>query len=281
MTTLFACFDKHCYELRPVDASPVSDPCLGETFKNWIGWEQICEEEGHSHLLVQWASVRSVVCRPGRGRTRKKIARYLGRTRWWETRTAALEPAFATKVISQAFDSYSRSRKPSRAIAMLGFLPGRHRDWSDLVRPRWDRRHFSAAKKSTKNHWIVWQCAFKAPWRNMLEIATGMCNYPNGLSMIQSLRSARGATAPIILKHEVKKLSLRLLTLLFLGADLTGLTLYTYDFHFGWKLPQQVLLPLYNSCSFHTCQLKLKTVETHASFQVKINLTIDLLRITP
>ena len=64
----------------------------------------------------------------------------------------SLELAFATKVVSQVFDSHSRSCKPSRAIAMLGFLPGRRRDWSDLVRPRWDRRHFSAAKKSTKNH---------------------------------------------------------------------------------------------------------------------------------
>ena len=38
----------------------------------------------------------------------------------------------------------------ARSIAMLGFLPGRRRDWSDLVRPRWDRRHFSAAKNRQK-----------------------------------------------------------------------------------------------------------------------------------
>ena len=58
----------------------------------------------------------------------------------------SLELAFATKVVSQAFDSHSRSPKPSRSIAMLGFLPGRRRDWSDLMWPRWDRRHFSASK---------------------------------------------------------------------------------------------------------------------------------------
>ena len=34
---------------------------------------------------------------------------------------------------------------------MLGFLLGRRRDWSDLVRPRWDGRHFSAAKNRQKS----------------------------------------------------------------------------------------------------------------------------------
>ena len=40
-----------------------------------------------------------------------------------KTRTAALELAFATKVVTQAFDSFTpvTPRKPSRAIAMLGF----------------------------------------------------------------------------------------------------------------------------------------------------------------
>ena len=162
MTTLFAYFDKHCYELRLVEASPVSDPCSGETFRNWIWQEQICEEEGRLHL--HWASVRSVVCRPGRGRTRKN-AWCLGRTRWWETHTAALELAFATKVVSQAFDSYSRSRNfgASRvarsrcwnfyqAGAAIGLIWCGLGGIGAICLPQ---------KKSTKNHWIAGQCTFK------------------------------------------------------------------------------------------------------------------------
>ena len=33
---------------------------------------------------------------------------------------------------------------------MLGFLPGQRRDWSDMVRPRWDRRHFLPQKIDKK-----------------------------------------------------------------------------------------------------------------------------------
>ena len=165
MTTLFACFvDKHCYELRPVEASPVSDPCSGELQE--LDLTRADLRRGHSHL--HWASVRSVVCRPGRDRTRKKM---LGTSAKQDDEKntymyscscmnwARLHNEFEGRIAGLRL-LYSRSRKPSRAIAMVGFLPGRRRDWSDLVRPRWDRRHFSAAKNWQKNHWIAWQCTF-------------------------------------------------------------------------------------------------------------------------
>ena len=157
MTTPFACFvDKHCSELRPVE---VSDPCSGDLQD--LDLTRADLRRGHSHL--HWASVRSVVCRPGRGRTRKKM---LGTSAKQDDEKNTYSCSWARLRnegrIAGLRLLYSRSRKPSRAIAMLEFLPGRRRDWSDLVRPRWDRHHFSAAKKSTKNHWIAWQCTFNA-----------------------------------------------------------------------------------------------------------------------
>ena len=94
---------------------------------------------------------------PRKRQNEEKNAWYLGKTRWWEkTYSCSWARLRNEGRIAGLRLLYSRSRKPSRAIAMLGFLPGRRRDWSDLVRPRWDRRHFSAAKNRQKNHWIAW-----------------------------------------------------------------------------------------------------------------------------
>ena len=132
MTTLFACFDKHCYELRPVEASPVSDPCSGKTFRNWIWREQICEEEGHSHLLP-FPQAES------RDRDARIFTRPAPRLVW-------------------------------SGAASVGSAP------------------FFCRKKSTKNHWIAWQCTFKAgftliahcldlcKWRRMSSRHTAGCS---------------------------------------------------------------------------------------------------------
>ena len=101
MTTLFACFDKYCYELQPVEPlrearlagahnstcqstrkvslTPVrGTPSRQELDLTRADLRRRSLGPGHSHL--HWASVRSVVCCPGRGRAREKNAWYLGRT---------------------------------------------------------------------------------------------------------------------------------------------------------------------------------------------------------
>ena len=117
---------------------------------------------GHSHL--HWASVRSVVCRPGRGRTRKKNARSLDRTRWWETRTAAQSWArlcndgcIAGLRLSLPFpQAESRDRD---AYARIFTRPAPRLVWFGAASV--GSAPCFCRKKSTKNHWIAWQCTFK------------------------------------------------------------------------------------------------------------------------
>ena len=159
MTTLFACFvDKHCYELRPVEASPVSDPCSGDLQE--LNLTRADLRRGHSHL--HWASVRSMVCRPGRGRTRKKMLGTSAKQKWWEKHVQLLLSSPSQR------RSYRRPSTP-----LLPFPQAKSRDcdariftrpaprlvWSDAASV--GSAPFFCRKKSTKNHWIAWQCTFK------------------------------------------------------------------------------------------------------------------------
>ena len=79
MTTLFACFvDKHCYELRPVEASPVSDPCSGDLQELDLTRAARSAKRPLASTLGE-CTIGGVP--PGKRQNEEKNAWYLGKTR--------------------------------------------------------------------------------------------------------------------------------------------------------------------------------------------------------
>ena len=79
MTTLFACFvDKHCYELRPVEASPVSDPCSGDLQELDLTRAARSAKRPLASKLGE-CTIGGVP--PGKRQNEEKNAWYLGKTR--------------------------------------------------------------------------------------------------------------------------------------------------------------------------------------------------------
>ena len=151
--TVFACFvDKHCYELRPVEASPVSDPCPGD-LQELHGFD---ESTGRSAKRLATRIYILGECTiggvpPGKRQTEEKSAWYLGKTRWWEKHVQLL----------LSWPSQRRSyRRPSTPL--LPFPQAESRDcdariftrpaprlvWSGAASVGW--APFFCRKKSTK-----------------------------------------------------------------------------------------------------------------------------------
>ena len=151
MTTLFACFDKYCYEL-PVE--PLLSLTSVQGTPSATGFDEsrsAKRKPGAGKLASTLGECTIGGVPPGKRQNEEKKCSVPRQNKMMRnTYSCSVLSSSLQRRSYEAFDSHSRSCEPSRAIAMLGFLPGRRRDWSDLVRPRWGRRHFSAAKKSTK-----------------------------------------------------------------------------------------------------------------------------------